>query len=160
MGLEELITVNKSTYENIPPPPDDHFSCSVKKNSCKHPPPFKKIPGIRRKTQNQQAPPIKSDSACPQAPGSKKFQAFKGVIELVVAPFELKKGEPLRLRVFLDGPMLEVFANDRQAIAQQVFPKRKDTLLIKVFAKGAPATVTRIDAWDMAPAKFVDNRTP
>ncbi|MHC4338372.1 MAG: GH32 C-terminal domain-containing protein [Planctomycetota bacterium] len=54
---------------------------------------------------------------------------------VVNAPFELKKGEPLRLRVFLDKPMLEVFANDRQAIAQQVFPKRKDSLLIKAFAK-------------------------
>ena len=96
----------------------------------------------------------------PQTPGSKNFQAVKGVIELVVAPFELKKGEPLRFRVFLDGPMLEVFANDSQAIAQQVFPKRKDSLLIKVFTKGGPATVRRVDAWDMAAAKFVDKRAP
>ncbi|HUT28673.1 MAG TPA: GH32 C-terminal domain-containing protein, partial [Sedimentisphaerales bacterium] len=88
------------------------------------------------------------------------FQAVKGVIELVVAPFELKQGEPLRFRVFLDKPMLEVFANDRQCLTQQVFPKRKDSLLIKVFAKGGPATVRRVDAWDMAAAKFVDKRAP
>jgi hypothetical protein len=54
--------------------------------------------------------------------------------------------------------MLEVFANDRQAIGQQVFPKREDSLLIKVFAKGGPATLRRVDAWDMAAAKFVDKR--
>ena len=82
----------------------------------------------------------------------------KAAPNVVNAPFELKKGEPLRFRVFLDGPMLEVFANDSQAIAQQVFPKRKDSLLIKVFAKGGPATVRRVDAWDMAAAKFVDKR--
>ncbi|MHC4157303.1 MAG: GH32 C-terminal domain-containing protein, partial [Planctomycetota bacterium] len=96
----------------------------------------------------------------PQSPGSTKFQAVKGVIELVVAPFELKKGEPLHFRVFLDKPMLEVFANDRQCLTQQVFPKRKDSLLIKVFTKGGQATVRRIDAWDMAAAKFVDKRAP
>ena len=78
-----------------------------------------------------------------------------GVVE---APFELKKGEPLRLRVFLDKPTLEVFANDRQAIAQHVFPKSKDSLLIKLSAKDGPATVHRLDAWDMAAAKFIDQR--
>jgi sucrose-6-phosphate hydrolase SacC (GH32 family) len=30
-------------------------------------------------------------------------------------PFELKKGEDLTLRVFIDKNMIEVFANDRQA---------------------------------------------
>ena len=79
---------------------------------------------------------------------------------VVKAPFALNKGEPLRLRVFLDKSMLEVFANGRQAIAQQVFPKRQDSLLIKVFAKGGPAIIRRTDAWDMAAAKFVDKRAP
>ena len=58
----------------------------------------------------------------------------KAAPNVVNAPFELKKGEPLRLRVFLDGLMLEVFA------------------------KGGPATVRRVDSWDMAAAKFVDKR--
>ena len=82
----------------------------------------------------------------------------KSTPNVVNAPFELKKGETLKLHVFLDKPMLEVFANDRQAIGQQVFPKRKDSLLIKAFAKGGIATVRKIDAWDMAAAKFVDER--
>ena len=88
----------------------------------------------------------------PQSPGSRKFLAVKGVIELVAAPFELKKGEPLRFRVFLDKPMLEVFANDRQCITQQVFPRSKESLLIKVFAKGGSATVRTLRAWEMMPA--------
>jgi sucrose-6-phosphate hydrolase SacC (GH32 family) len=33
----------------------------------------------------------------------------------VYAPFELKKGEDLALRVFIDKNLVEVFANDRQA---------------------------------------------
>jgi beta-fructofuranosidase len=54
--------------------------------------------------------------------------------------------------------MLEVFANDRQCLTQQVFPKRNDSLLIKVFAKGGPGTIRRVDSWDMAAARFVDKR--
>ena len=38
------------------------------------------------------------------------------------APLELKAGEPLRLRVFVDRSIVEVFANGRQAIARRIYP--------------------------------------
>ncbi len=75
------------------------------------------------------------------------------------APFELRPGEPLRLRVFMDKPMLEVFANDRQCVTQQVFPAARDALGIKVCARGGAARVCGGEAWDMAPARFVDARS-
>ena len=59
----------------------------------------------------------------------------------VEAPLSLPPDEPLRLRVFLDKPMLEVFANDRQCLTQQVFPSRKDSLSVKVYARGGQAMV-------------------
>jgi len=74
----------------------------------------------------------------------------------VEAPFELREGEPLKLRVFMDKPMLEVFANDRQCVTQQIFPEGRDALGIKVCAQGGEAKVVGGDAWDMAAAKFVD----
>ncbi len=76
----------------------------------------------------------------------------------VEAPFRLGAGEKLRLRFFLDGPMLEVFAADRQCITQQVFPSRADSLGVKLLARGGEATLLSAQAWDMAPAKFVDER--
>ena len=76
----------------------------------------------------------------------------------VDAPFDLKPGEPLKLRVFLDKPMLEVFANDRQCITEQVFPASKEALGVKIIARGGPAVVRSIEAWDMAPARFVDQK--
>jgi sucrose-6-phosphate hydrolase SacC (GH32 family) len=76
----------------------------------------------------------------------------------VEAPLSLKSGEALRLRVFLDKPMLEVFANDRQGITQQVFPSRKDSLGVKVSATGGAATLRWLDAWEMAPARFVNKK--
>lgn len=74
------------------------------------------------------------------------------------APLELAPGEPLRLRIFLDGPMLEVFANDRQCLTQQVFPESREALGVSLAAKGGTATATAIRAWDMAPAKFIDRK--
>jgi sucrose-6-phosphate hydrolase SacC (GH32 family) len=76
----------------------------------------------------------------------------------VEAPFSLRPGEPLRLRVFLDGPMLEVFANDRQCITQQVFPERKNSLGVRLVARGGAATVRSLQVWDMAPARFVNQK--
>ena len=40
------------------------------------------------------------------------------------APLELKKGEPLTLRVFVDKSIVEVYANDRQAIGRHSLPRR------------------------------------
>ena len=38
------------------------------------------------------------------------------------APFALQPGEPLKLRVFVDKSVVEIFANDRQAIGRRVYP--------------------------------------
>ncbi|WP_165250875.1 GH32 C-terminal domain-containing protein [Paludisphaera soli] len=81
---------------------------------------------------------------------------YKSPRNVVEAPLELKPGEPLKLRIFLDGPMLEVFANDRQCLTQQVFPESRDALGVKVSAKGGAAASLR--AWDMAPARFIDRK--
>ena len=47
------------------------------------------------------------------------------------APFRLSDGEELNLRVFIDGDIVEVFANDRQAISRRVFspPQNKSISL-------------------------------
>ena len=44
------------------------------------------------------------------------------------APFELREGEPLRLRVFVDRSVIEVFANERISITSRIYPTRADSL--------------------------------
>jgi beta-fructofuranosidase len=80
-------------------------------------------------------------------------------VNAVEAPFALRAGELLRLRVFLDRPMLEVFANDRQCITQQIFPASREALTVKAFARGGAATLRAGEAWDMAPAKFINEKS-
>jgi beta-fructofuranosidase len=63
-------------------------------------------------------------------------------------PFELKAGEDITLRVFLDRYMIEVFANDRQAaVARHTYAP--DNLAIGIFSKGADAVIKEVKAWNM-----------
>ncbi len=65
----------------------------------------------------------------------------------VIAPFDLKPGEPLSLRVFIDKNVVEVFANDRQAVvASHVAAKGSDR--IQLIGLGDDAKVD-VRAWRM-----------
>jgi beta-fructofuranosidase len=69
------------------------------------------------------------------------------------APFELKENEPLRLRIFVDKSVVEVFANGgRQAAMRRIYPSRKDSVSVSVFAEGGPAAASAIEAWEMTPS--------
>lgn len=72
-------------------------------------------------------------------------------INVEEAPFELKKSEPLVLRVFVDKGIVEVFANDRQAIARRVFPKLNGTE-VRLFAEGGDVKLVSAKAWRLAPS--------
>jgi beta-fructofuranosidase len=67
------------------------------------------------------------------------------------APFELSPGEKLRLRIFLDRSILEVFANGRQCVTQRIYPTRPDSLGVVLFSEGGDAEVESLEAWEMAP---------
>ena len=62
------------------------------------------------------------------------------------APLKLKKGEDLTLRIFIDKCMIDVFANDRQAV--MVWDDNKpEEVGISLFSKGGEVTVKDIRAW-------------
>jgi beta-fructofuranosidase len=68
------------------------------------------------------------------------------------APFALGHNEVLNLRVFVDKSVIEVYANDRQAIGRRVYPGRDDSLGLVLFANGGTATFSHVKAWDMMPS--------
>jgi len=67
--------------------------------------------------------------------------------ERVIA--ERGQGETLKLRVFIDRSVVEVFVNGRQYLAMRVYPGRQDSLGVSVRAKGQEALLKRLDAWQM-----------
>ena len=68
------------------------------------------------------------------------------------APFELKDGEPLTLRVFVDKSVVEVFANSRQAIARRIYPLRRNSLGVCLFSSRGDAHVHSLKAWKITPS--------
>ena len=74
------------------------------------------------------------------------------VIDIEKAPFSIKKGEKVHLRIFLDKSMLEVFANDRQCITQVIYPTLEDAINVQVFTDDTPIKVENINAWKLFPA--------
>lgn len=68
------------------------------------------------------------------------------------APLELAAGELLKLRVFVDRSVVEVFANERQAIGRRVYPGRADSLGVSLFSVGGAAKVVNVRAWEMMPS--------
>ena len=67
-------------------------------------------------------------------------------------PFELKDGERLKLRVFVDKSVVEVFANSRQAVMRRIYPSRPDSVGVSLFSKGGTTQVHKLEAWKISPS--------
>jgi len=65
-----------------------------------------------------------------------------------VVPFELKDGEDLNLRIFIDRPIVEVFINDRHAVVQRQLHKPED-VGICLYSKGGDIKAD-VTGWKMA----------
>ena len=61
----------------------------------------------------------------------------------------LAPGETLKLRVFIDKSVVEVFANGRQCLAVRVYPGREDSTGVSLRAQGAVAALSALDVWQM-----------
>jgi sucrose-6-phosphate hydrolase SacC (GH32 family) len=66
----------------------------------------------------------------------------------IESPFEAKQGEGLNLRIFLDKGMVEVFANDRQAVVYMQ-PHKPEDVGVSLFSKGGDMVVKQVTGWRM-----------
>ena len=60
-----------------------------------------------------------------------------------------RDGELLKLRVFIDRSVVEVFANGRQYLAMRVYPGRQDSVGVSLRAQGQDAVLNSLDAWQL-----------
>ena len=63
--------------------------------------------------------------------------------------FYMKSNEPLKLRVFVDKSVVEVFANGKQCVAMRVYPGREDSVGVSLRAQGDAAELKSLNAWQM-----------
>ncbi len=66
-------------------------------------------------------------------------------------PFALAEDETLKLRVFLDASVVEIFANNRACLTSRIYPSRSDSLGLGMFARGDKARLKTLDVWEMRP---------
>ena len=65
------------------------------------------------------------------------------------APVYIKLDELLRLRVFIDRSVVEVFVNGKQCVAMRVYPGREDSVGVSLRSQGRDAALKSLDAWQM-----------
>ena len=83
---------------------------------------------------------------------TRKSSLGEGRKSIEAGPFELGADEPLKLQVFVDKSVVEVFANNRQAVMRRIYPSRKDSLGVVLFAKGDSVTVQKLEVWEIMSA--------
>ncbi|MCP4782584.1 MAG: glycoside hydrolase family 32 protein [Fuerstiella sp.] len=65
------------------------------------------------------------------------------------ANVRFRSGEKLKLQIFVDKSIVEVFVNGRQCASVRVYPGRKDSTGVSLRAMGQNANVIALDAWQM-----------
>ncbi len=83
-----------------------------------------------------------------RASSSRDPRATADTQRMTVTPYD----EPLSLRIFLDGSVVEVFANRRHCLTSRVYPTRGDSTGLSVRAEGGRATVRSLSVWQLRSA--------
>ena len=65
------------------------------------------------------------------------------------APVILTADELLKLRVFVDKSVVEVFVNGKQCVAMRVYPGLADSVGVSLRSQGRDAVLKSLDAWQM-----------
>jgi beta-fructofuranosidase len=65
------------------------------------------------------------------------------------APVWIPEGEPVRLHVFIDRSVVEVFVNGRQCLGVRVYPGREDSVGVSLRSIGRDAMLKSLEAWQM-----------
>lgn len=66
-----------------------------------------------------------------------------------IASFSLDKDETLKLRIFIDKSVVEVFANGKQCVAARVYPDRDDSIGFSIRSQGQSSELISLEAWQM-----------
>ena len=61
----------------------------------------------------------------------------------------IEPDETLKLRVFIDKSVVEVFVNGKQCVAMRIYPDRKDSVGVSLRSQGQDSELMSLDAWQM-----------
>jgi len=67
-----------------------------------------------------------------------------------VGSFNLGRGENMQWNIFLDGSVIEIFANERFCLSARVYPTQAQSLGVGLYSDGN-AKLVKMEAWEMKP---------
>ena len=73
---------------------------------------------------------------------------YNGVYKCAL-PSYLSAGSELKLNLFIDGSIVDIFVNDRWATSIRVFPTDEDADHVEVFSDGGSTFVNEVMAWNL-----------
>ncbi|MDO6602855.1 glycoside hydrolase family 32 protein [Arenibacter palladensis] len=65
------------------------------------------------------------------------------------ASLTLQENEPLKLQIFIDRSVVEVFANERVSCSLRVYPEDNTAREVSIFSKGGSAKMVSLKSWQM-----------
>lgn len=65
------------------------------------------------------------------------------------ADVQIKEGELVRLHIFIDCSIVEVFVNDCQCVALRAYPERDDSKGVSIMSHGRDAVLKSMESWRM-----------
>jgi len=104
---------------------------------------FYKERGYRDRVTNTSTSAISIDSTYSSSAADVRSRAPE------TAQFPLPEGENLKLRIFIDKSVIEVFVNGVQCLALRVYPERQDSTGVSLRAQGQTANLVSLDAWQI-----------
>ena len=66
-----------------------------------------------------------------------------------IAQFPMAPEEPLKLRVFVDRSVVEVFANGKQCVAMRVYPGLEESVGVSLRSQGQDSELLSLEAYQM-----------
>jgi beta-fructofuranosidase len=81
--------------------------------------------------------------SCANKSGSRELR-----VDTVSAPISGELGSPVRLHIYLDGSVLEIFANETTSLTKRVYQIPSGPLTLKLEGR---AELTFLEAWQMKP---------
>ena len=61
----------------------------------------------------------------------------------------IEPDEPIQLRIFVDRSIVEVFVNNRRAVALRVYPSRSDSVGIAMRSQGSDTKISQLKFWPL-----------
>jgi sucrose-6-phosphate hydrolase SacC (GH32 family) len=58
-----------------------------------------------------------------------------------------KQGDTVKVHIFLDYSLIEVFANNDECLSTRVYPKLEESVGVSVFAKDGSVALKTLDIW-------------